>query len=81
LISQSTLCIFLLKLHKKAWIYQLSFYSLNLLANQNTALCIVNNVSFCTIHRKIGIKIRRLDIFMFAFFVYPFSLQQQTSHV
>lgn len=31
--------------------------------------------------QKIGIKRRRLDIFMVAFFVYPFSLQQQTSHV
>jgi len=41
----------------------------------------VNKVSFCTIHRKIDIKRRRLDIFMVAFFVHPFSLQQQTSHV
>ena len=38
----------------------------------------MNKVSFCTIHRKIGIKRRRLDIFMVAFFVYTFSLQQQT---
>ena len=29
LSSQGPLCIFLLKLHKKAWIYQLSGYSLN----------------------------------------------------